>query len=396
MSSRGRRQQDEADGREQEPDSHRAADAEARDELRRLWRHDHHGDGVGQHAEPGLERAVALHELQVLRQQEEHPEHREEGERDGRRAAAEAREPEQARVEHRVRSAAAPSARTPSSEDDGDDEGADRDGRRPSRARAPRSPPNTSDTSADDGEDGADGVERVAVAGPSTSARCAPTAASSSATSGTLMKKTEPHQKCSSRRPDEIGPERAADAGERGPHRDRLRPLVEREAVHDDRQRRRHDEGGADAHRRASGDELAGVVRCAGDEAGEAEHDEPELQRALAAEAVAEGAGRQEHARRTRGRRRRRSTAAPCRDAPSSSWMRRQGDVQRADRHHDHHEADAQRAEDPATAGGRRRGRCRRCPRVRRRRRPGPLQPCSGRYTRVAETSRPRASRVPG
>ena len=95
--------------------------------------------------------------------------------------------------------------------------------------------------------------------------------------------------------------ERTTDAGERRPDRDRLRALVEREAVHDDREGRRHDERGADAHHGAGGDELARVVGLAGDEAGEAEHDEAELQRALATEPVAEGAGREQHAGEDQG-----------------------------------------------------------------------------------------------
>ena len=44
--------------------------------------------------------------------------------------------------------------------------------------------------------------------------------------------------------------ERVADARDRGPHADRLAPLLGREDVGDDRQRRRHDERAADAHER--------------------------------------------------------------------------------------------------------------------------------------------------
>ena len=44
--------------------------------------------------------------------------------------------------------------------------------------------------------------------------------------------------------------ERAAGPGEPGPDADGLGPLVGWEDVGEDRQRRRHDQGGPDAHRR--------------------------------------------------------------------------------------------------------------------------------------------------
>ena len=49
--------------------------------------------------------------------------------------------------------------------------------------------------------------------------------------------------------------DRDADPGETGPDRDRPRPLVRREHVRQDRQRRRHHERGADAHDRAGADD---------------------------------------------------------------------------------------------------------------------------------------------
>ena len=91
---------------------------------------------------------------------------------------------------------------------------------------------------------------------------------------------------------------------------------------------------------------------------GQAEDHEAELQRALAAEPVAEGTGGQQDAGEDEG---------VGVDDPLQLGARgaealldaRDGDVQRADRHHDHHEADAERARGSASAGGRRPDRCR-------------------------------------
>ena len=92
-------------------------------------------------------------------------------------------------------------------------------------------------------------------------------------------------------------PDRAAGAGEAGPDGDRPAPLVGREDVGEDRQRRRHDQRRADAHDRPGGDELAGRVPTARRTSdAEAEDRQAGLQRALAAEPVAEGAGRQQQA----------------------------------------------------------------------------------------------------
>jgi len=69
---------------------------------------------------------------------------------------------------------------------------------------------------------------------------------------------------------------------------------VRREDVDDDRERRRHDERAGGAHDRTAGDDLphlGGERRQAGTD--EEEH-ETELERALAPEAVAERAGREE------------------------------------------------------------------------------------------------------
>ena len=77
-----------------------------------------------------------------------------------------------------------------------------------------------------------------------------------------------------------------AGAGEAGPDGDGLGPFVGREDVGEDRQRRRHDQGGADAHDGPEGGELPG-----GAAEGATEDQEAGGEGALAAEAVADGAG---------------------------------------------------------------------------------------------------------
>ena len=59
---------------------------------------------------------------------------------------------------------------------------------------------------------------------------------------GTLTRNTEPHQKCSSRKPEAIGPIAAPPPDMPAQMAMALRPLVGGEHVGQDRQRRRHDE----------------------------------------------------------------------------------------------------------------------------------------------------------
>jgi hypothetical protein len=58
-----------------------------------------------QDAQPGLQRAVAAQELEVLRDEEDEAEQREEGDGDGQRGCGEAPVGEQPEVEHRLRRA---------------------------------------------------------------------------------------------------------------------------------------------------------------------------------------------------------------------------------------------------------------------------------------------------
>ena len=91
---------------------------------------------------------------------------------------------------------------------------------------------------------------------------------SATTASGSVSRKTEPHQKCSSNRPESSGPERRDRAAERRPERDRLGPRRTRPERRDQRQGRRvrHARGEPTEH---SGDEQDGVRwRVRGEEAG--------------------------------------------------------------------------------------------------------------------------------
>ena len=65
---------------------------------------------------------------------------------------------------------------------------------------------------------------------------------------GTLMRKTEPHQKWSSSTPPVIGPIAMAEADAARPDADGLGLLVALEDVHQDGEGGGHHEGGAEAH----------------------------------------------------------------------------------------------------------------------------------------------------
>ena len=108
---------------------------------------------------------------------------------------------------------------------------------------------------------------------------------------GTLTKNTAPQEKCSRRKPLAIGP-RAAPAPEMPAQMAMaLCPLLRREDVGEDRQGGGHDEGGAEAHHGSSDDDALGGVEEGREEAAGEEHEQPDLQRALAAVPVADGAG---------------------------------------------------------------------------------------------------------
>ena len=74
---------------------------------------------------------------------------------------------------------------------------------------------------------------------------------------GMLMANAEPHQKCSTSHPPSTRPSAPPPPAMPRPDGDGLGPLVRREAVDEDAQRRRHDQRAADAHHRTSGDDSA-------------------------------------------------------------------------------------------------------------------------------------------
>jgi hypothetical protein len=99
-------------------------------------------------------------------------------------------------------------------------------------------------------------------------------------TTGTLIRKTEPHQKLSSSAPPRIGPI----------------ALARVEDVRDDRQRHGHDRGAAEAHQRAGPDQLVGRLGVRRQQRRQSEDREADGQHALATEPVAEHAGGEEQA----------------------------------------------------------------------------------------------------
>ena len=87
-----------------------------------------------------------------------------------------------------------------------------------------------------------------------------------------------------------------AEAGDAGPHADRLGAFTGGKDGGDDRQRRGHDERAADAHEGAGGDQHLRRGRERGETRAEAEDGQADGEAAFAAEAVAEGAGGEEQA----------------------------------------------------------------------------------------------------
>ena len=113
---------------------------------------------------------------------------------------------------------------------------------------------------------------------------------------GTLTRKTDPYQKWPSSQPLATGPMAPAPPVDAGPDGDRLGPLLGPEDVDQDRQRRRHDERGGGPHQGAAGDQLPHRSRGGRERRPDEEPDQAELQRALAAEAVADRAGGEQQA----------------------------------------------------------------------------------------------------
>ena len=134
--------------------------------------------------------------------------------------------------------------------------------------------------------------------------------------------------------------EYAAAGGDADPRPDRLAALLGREDGGDHRQRHRHDQRRADAHRAAKHDQLAGAVQEDRRQRSEAEHPEPGGQDRLAAEPVAD---------RTGGKKQRGEGERVRGDDPLQLCLRGAGaardlgqrDVQARDRADDHHQREA-------------------------------------------------------
>ncbi len=287
------REDRQAEGGGAEAERHDPVGTEAGDQLRHLRgdRHDHRGHR--QLEQTGLERRVAEHQLEVLGDQEEGAEHGEEGQRHPGRGHAEPPVAEQAQVEHRVAGPQLPGREQPEGEE-GQAEGGERRGRRPPLVGALDDGVHEG-AQADDRQAGADQVERLLLR--------------------VLRPRDEPgaeheggddhrHVDEEDRAPPEVleqpaggdGADGRATAGDAGPDRDGLRPFVGGEDVGEDRQRRRHDEGGGDTHDRPGDDHRGRRVGEAGHHRADEEQGEAGLEGALAAEAVAEGPGGEEEA----------------------------------------------------------------------------------------------------
>ena len=181
----------------------------------------------------------------------------------------------------RTRRTAASTARPPSSRAEHADAAPTTRRRRPARSRRPAAP----------GRGWSRARRRsrscrargCATRAPGRARRPAPTTVT-----GTLIRKTEPHQKWVSSRPPSTGPIATPmpTAEVQMPMaRDRSPRL---EDVGDDGQRLRHDRRAAQAHHRAGRDQLVGRVRVGGEQRAEAEQDQADHQHALAADPVAD------------------------------------------------------------------------------------------------------------
>ena len=154
---------------------------------------------------------------------------------------------------------------------------------------------------ADHRQQDADEVDPARAAGRATPAPGSRPATTPTITIGTLIRKTEPHQKCSSSAPPTIGP--IATARPTAPAqtpiawpRSRGSKTLEMIDSVD-----RHDGGAADAHERAGRDELAGALRVRREQRREAEEREPDEQEPLAAEPVAQDAEGEQQAGEDQG-----------------------------------------------------------------------------------------------
>jgi hypothetical protein len=141
-----------------------------------------------------------------------------------------------------------------------------------------------------------------------------------------------------------------AAAGDAGPHRDRLGALVGGEHVGEDRQGRGHHERSGEAHQGACPDDLGGRPGDGGEEGAGQEEAEAGLERALAAEPVADGAGGEEHP----GEHQRVGVDHPLEVGGGGTEVAGEGGdgrVQRRVADDDDHQARAEHGQDPPPVG---------------------------------------------
>ena len=254
---------------------------------------EHQAEREREHHRPRLQRAVAVRELQELREGEDRAHHREEDE-----PHAERGDGERGSSKNRSGSIGAATRRSHDDERDaehrGGDQAAEHERVRPPARRGLDDPVDQRHERGDR-EAGADEVERARVGVAALRDEPLPGDERDDDDRHVEPEHGAPREPLEQQAADER-PEADADARGRRPDPDRLGALLAREDVHDDRERRGHDHRAADAHRGAQHDQLAGALRERGEHARDAEEDEPGLQRALAPEAVAERAHRQQDA----------------------------------------------------------------------------------------------------
>ena len=280
-------------GGDHHPDDHDAFGPPPPHQARRVRRHHHHREGDRHGQEPGFQRRVAEDELEVLDEEEHRAVERERREGQDARRGGESRIAEHAQVDHRLGGVHLPEgerAQQHHREPEGDHDV----GRQPAllgrlddgvEQRHQR----------EDREQRAQWVQRPVVG----VARCRDEEVAEHE-----RERADRHVHEEHRAPVEVldqeapehRAERDTDTRHPRPNPDRARPFVTGERVGQDRQCRREDERGSDAHETAHDDEHLGRVgeRC---QTGEpAEEDQADGQRALTSELVAERAGGEQQA----------------------------------------------------------------------------------------------------
>ncbi len=287
---------DSCGGQIEQPQSHEGKSrrdespvAESLGQGRRKRRERPGREREGERPDAGRERAVAVHELEVLGEDEETAEQGEEGHCDRARRGRERPGGEDAQIDERVLDPELPP--------DEDRECRQTHGRFGERLE----PGPAAGRGFDDGVDDryeraadqhrADGVERA-------SPRLRRLGHDPEHAGEGNRDDRDVHEEHAA--PPEVGKEEAAesradddpDTGHCRPCRDRLRPLTRREDCIQDRERRGHDESGAEAHQDSIGDQHAGTRGEGSGQAAEGEDAETADERQATAVAVAERPGR--------------------------------------------------------------------------------------------------------